>query len=65
MVPCEWGKRVARDRFGADLIELPGSHSPFQSRPQALADVLLRIAGELTEPSADSCIGENAQLPAI
>jgi hypothetical protein len=31
MVPCEWGKRAARDRFGADLIELPGSHSPFLS----------------------------------
>jgi pimeloyl-ACP methyl ester carboxylesterase len=44
MVPCEWGKRVARDRLGADLIELPGSHSPFLSRPQALADALLSVA---------------------
>jgi pimeloyl-ACP methyl ester carboxylesterase len=40
----EWAKRVARDRLGADLIELPGSHSPFLSRPRVLADVLLRIA---------------------
>ena len=44
MVPFEWSKRVARGRLGADLIELPGSHSPFLSRPQALADVLLGIA---------------------
>jgi len=44
MVNYEWSKRVARDRLGADLIELPGSHSPFLSRPHALADVLTRIA---------------------
>jgi pimeloyl-ACP methyl ester carboxylesterase len=44
LVGHEWAKRVARDRLGADLIELPGSHSPFLSRPSALADELLRIA---------------------
>jgi len=43
MVPAAWSKRVARDRLGADLIELPGSHSPFLSRPQALADALIGI----------------------
>lgn len=40
----EWSKRTARDRLGAELIELPGSHSLFLSRPSALADVLLRLA---------------------
>lgn len=40
----EWAKRVARDRLGAELIELPASHSPFLSRPSALADELLGIA---------------------
>lgn len=40
----DWSRRVARDRIGAELIELPGSHSPFLSRPSALADVLLRLA---------------------
>ena len=40
----DWSKRAARD-IGAEVIELPGSHSPFLSRPQALADVLIRIAG--------------------
>ena len=40
----DWSRRVARDRLGAKLIELPGSHSPFHSRPSALADVLLHVA---------------------
>jgi pimeloyl-ACP methyl ester carboxylesterase len=40
----DWSRRVARDRLGAELIELPGSHSPFFSRPSALAGVLLRVA---------------------
>lgn len=44
MVNPQWSKRIARDRLRADLVELPGSHSPFLSRPSALADVLLRLA---------------------
>jgi pimeloyl-ACP methyl ester carboxylesterase len=43
-VDPEWSRRIARDRLGADLIELPGSHSPLLSRPSALAEVLLEIA---------------------
>jgi hypothetical protein len=42
-VGVEWSKRVARDRIGADLIELPGSHSPFYSRPAELAAVLAAL----------------------
>lgn len=38
----EWSRRAAR-RIGAELIELPGSHSPFYSRPAELAGVLSRI----------------------
>ena len=30
----EWQRRIARD-IGADIVELPGSHSPFLSRPSA------------------------------
>jgi pimeloyl-ACP methyl ester carboxylesterase len=41
LVNPEWSRRVARDRLGADVLELPGSHSPFLSRPGPLADVLL------------------------
>jgi pimeloyl-ACP methyl ester carboxylesterase len=43
LVGLDWAKRVARDRLGAKLVELPGSHSPFLSRPSALADELLLI----------------------
>ena len=34
---------LARQRFGIDPVMLPGSHSPFLSRPAALAEVLDRI----------------------
>jgi pimeloyl-ACP methyl ester carboxylesterase len=44
MVGREWAERVARDRLGAELVELQGSHSPFLSRPSALADVLMQVA---------------------
>jgi pimeloyl-ACP methyl ester carboxylesterase len=39
----DWSRRVARERLGADLIELEGSHSPFYSRPAELADVLVNL----------------------
>ncbi|MDQ1530701.1 MAG: hypothetical protein QOE37_806 [Microbacteriaceae bacterium] len=35
-----WSARVARDRLGVDPLVLPGGHSPFLSRPEALADLL-------------------------
>jgi pimeloyl-ACP methyl ester carboxylesterase len=35
--------QLARDRFGIEPVMLPGSHSPFLSRPEALAEVLDRI----------------------
>lgn len=38
-----WSRRTARD-IGADVIELPGGHSPFYSRPSAVAEILLRMA---------------------
>jgi pimeloyl-ACP methyl ester carboxylesterase len=34
------GRRVARERLKAELVELPGSHSPMLSRPNELAAVL-------------------------
>ena len=33
-------RRVVRERLDAELVELPGSHSPFLSRPGELAAVL-------------------------
>jgi len=35
-----WSRRVARKRLNADVIELPGGHSPFLSRPDDLATLL-------------------------
>ena len=40
IVNPDWSRRVARGRLDAELVELPGSHSPFLSRPDALAEVL-------------------------
>jgi pimeloyl-ACP methyl ester carboxylesterase len=40
LVNPDWSRRIAHERLGADLIELPGSHSPFLSRPDELAAVL-------------------------
>lgn len=42
MVRPAWSRRAAKDRLGLEPIELPGSHSPFLSRPGELADLLTR-----------------------
>lgn len=39
----EWSRRVAKQQLGVDAVELDGGHSPFLSRPAALADVLGRV----------------------
>jgi pimeloyl-ACP methyl ester carboxylesterase len=44
-VSPDWSRRIARERLGVEAIELPGSHSPFLSRPGHLADVLSELAG--------------------
>jgi len=43
IVTAEWSRRIAH-RIGADIVELPGSHSPLLSRPSAVAEVLLRCS---------------------
>jgi pimeloyl-ACP methyl ester carboxylesterase len=35
-----WSRRAAPERLGVRPIELPGGHSPYLSRPGAVADVL-------------------------
>ncbi|MGI9084212.1 MAG: alpha/beta fold hydrolase [Aeromicrobium sp.] len=40
LVNPEWSREFALTRLGAELIELPGSHSPFMSRPADLAATL-------------------------
>ena len=41
MVLPDWSRSAARARLGVEPVELPGSHSPFLSRPSDLADVLV------------------------
>ncbi|HMZ13544.1 MAG TPA: alpha/beta fold hydrolase, partial [Mycobacterium sp.] len=43
MIDPAWSRLAAAGRLGAELIELPGGHSPFYSRPSALAEVLHRL----------------------
>jgi pimeloyl-ACP methyl ester carboxylesterase len=45
IVPAQWSRRIAQ-RVGADVVELPGSHSPLLSRPSAVAEVLLGLADD-------------------
>jgi pimeloyl-ACP methyl ester carboxylesterase len=40
VVSPDWGRNAAVERLGAQVVELPGSHSPFLSRPAALASIL-------------------------
>jgi pimeloyl-ACP methyl ester carboxylesterase len=40
----DWSRRIAHDWLGAEIIEMPGSHSPFYSRPEALAALLDQVA---------------------
>jgi pimeloyl-ACP methyl ester carboxylesterase len=40
LVNPDRSRRIARGRLDAELVELPGSHSPFLSRPRELAAVL-------------------------
>jgi pimeloyl-ACP methyl ester carboxylesterase len=42
LVNPAWGRAAARKRLGVDPVLLPGSHSPFLSRPADVADILNR-----------------------
>ena len=46
MVNPRWSRRVARDWLDAELIGLPGRHSPFLSRPETLAELLNRLVAD-------------------
>lgn len=41
----EWGRRTARERLGVEAIEIPGGHAACISRPDRLAEMLLRTVG--------------------
>lgn len=39
----DWLRHAARERLGADIVELPGGHCPHVSRPAELAEALSSI----------------------
>lgn len=43
MLDPSWSRRVAERRLGVRAVELAGGHSPFYSRPEALAAVLVGL----------------------
>ena len=43
----EYTRVAVAPRLGVDPIELPGGHSPFLARPDALADVLVQLVAEI------------------
>ncbi|TDP97181.1 alpha/beta fold hydrolase [Labedaea rhizosphaerae] len=40
----EWMARVARERLGVEPVEVDGGHFPHVSRPEELADILVRVS---------------------
>ena len=40
-----WSRSMSRELLGVEPVELDGGHSPFLSRPAALADALTRLGG--------------------
>jgi pimeloyl-ACP methyl ester carboxylesterase len=40
----DWSRCAARERLGANTVELPGDHSPFLGRPGELAEMLLSVS---------------------
>jgi pimeloyl-ACP methyl ester carboxylesterase len=59
-VSPEWQRTVAEGRLGSDVVELPGSHSPFLTRPAELADALVRIAGQPESSTVTPLSGSTA-----
>jgi pimeloyl-ACP methyl ester carboxylesterase len=38
----DWMRKTARERLGIEPVEIPGGHSPHVSRPDLLAEILIR-----------------------
>ncbi len=43
LASSEWGRQKARERLGVEPTEIPGGHSPFLSRPDELAELLISL----------------------
>lgn len=51
LVTPDWSRRAALERLGVEALELPGSHSPFVSRPAQLARLLIQSAEDTASES--------------
>lgn len=40
------GQRAVAERMGADIVEIPGDHSPMVGRPAELADILVALIND-------------------
>jgi pimeloyl-ACP methyl ester carboxylesterase len=45
LFPFDFQRRVARERLGLEIDEMPGGHVPMLSRPSELAKRLVELAG--------------------
>jgi pimeloyl-ACP methyl ester carboxylesterase len=43
LFPLEFQRRVARERLGLEIDEIPGGHLPMLSRPRELAERLIEL----------------------
>ena len=44
LFPLEFQRRLARERLGLEIDEIPGGHLPMLSRPRELAKSLIEVA---------------------
>jgi pimeloyl-ACP methyl ester carboxylesterase len=50
--PLEFQRRVARERLGLDVVELPGGHLTALSEPEAVAGAMLDFEAGADRPAA-------------
>lgn len=52
LFPLEFQRRVARNRLGLEIDEIPGGHLPMLSRPRELAQRLIELAQRCDTPAS-------------
>ena len=52
LFPAAWTRALVRERLGIEADEIDGGHTPYLSRPEALADRLLAFRDEARAAAA-------------